>query len=155
MTAIVEPPELFMTIDGNVKLTGSREGQVQYTSQPAQVVISELLPDIYGIVICKYDSTTGLAIHTQEGLMVFVVIDEMLKYRCDETELAVELVLYDRGHGRWDTQYSLKFTDVVDFLECVRVLNDGKSKHVMRSMHLQAMLKVVLAKSFRSPEDDA
>ncbi len=66
--------------------------------------------------------------------------------------LAVDLYIYDQGVGDWTTHYRLSFNQAIDWYNVVRLMTEGKYKHILRGLHLQYTLDAVLARGFFAEE---
>ncbi|TFK92435.1 hypothetical protein K466DRAFT_595196 [Polyporus arcularius HHB13444] len=150
------PNAVLLTLDGNVNLTlddhsvkrstlGVRKAAETETS-PVQVIITELLPETYGVVLRKSGPS-------RESLGSFVVNDNV-KFGCQERSRIVDLAVHDEKIHALVTDYRLQFSNELDWLECVRLLEQAKSQSALRKRLLQENLKIAEAKDI-VPEEFA
>ncbi len=167
------PNAVLLTLDGNVKLStlGFRKGAEPETA-PVQVIITELLPETCSYLrvqiyrLCTLISPSDGVIlrksgQNREALGSFVV-NERVKFSCQEVSLAqclsvhrssctqqshiVELAVHDEKIHAFVTEYRLEFNDELDWLECVRLLEQAKSQLALRNLRLRENLKIATTK---------
>ncbi|KAI0715885.1 hypothetical protein C8T65DRAFT_738323 [Cerioporus squamosus] len=139
------PNTELVTLEGSVKVSalGDR-AKAEHDEVPAQVIITELWPEIYGIVLrkCRPDPT----------VISSFLIDENLKFGCREQTQIVDLEVHDEENNALVSEFRLAFADELDWLECVRLLEQAKSQRVLRKLRIRENLKLAEAQDF-GPED--
>ncbi|KAI0720093.1 hypothetical protein C8T65DRAFT_736257 [Cerioporus squamosus] len=130
------------TLEGTVTVSALRHptAKVEHDEVPAQVIIAELCPEIYGIVLrkCRPDP----------AIISSFVIDENLKFGCQEQSRTVDLEVRDEKNDGLVSEFRLAFTDELDWLECVRLLEQAKSRHVLCKLRIRENLKLAEAQDF-------
>ncbi|TFK81043.1 hypothetical protein K466DRAFT_604828 [Polyporus arcularius HHB13444] len=142
MASQTYPKVLLSTLKGDVKITSEHrfDSKLRYDSEPVQVVIAEVMPETYGIVIRKCDP---------DPLVIYsVVIDEETKFGCSEFSRLVTLMIYDDEVEQWVDECSLDFDGELDWLECVRLLNQAKSQIALRKIVVRQNLARAVAAEF-------
>ncbi|RPD74271.1 hypothetical protein L226DRAFT_523598 [Lentinus tigrinus ALCF2SS1-7] len=132
------PNTLLATQQGNVKVSAFGYGVKGVQDEtPAQLKLTELLPEIYGVIIRKCGPAPKV--------ISYFVVDGNMTFACQEQSRVVDFKVHNDEIHALVTEYHLEFTDELEWLECIRLLEQAKSRLALRMLNIQKNLKVAAA----------
>ncbi|KAJ8463409.1 hypothetical protein ONZ51_g10281 [Trametes cubensis] len=111
---------------------------------PSRLVVGELEHAVYGIILCDTGRVGG-----HRSPILQDVIDESLRFSCDEGEKSVTLKFRGRTYG--DEYIIVRFSDPLDFFELVRLLVESKCHLAARRSVHDHRMNILYGDQFLSP----
>ncbi|KAH9895965.1 hypothetical protein C8Q73DRAFT_665006 [Cubamyces lactineus] len=111
--------------------------------RPIRIVLGELLPEQYGIVL-KEIGSSGVA----DGSAFPLLVDDNIGFSCNERDRVCNIA--PKVSGVWPEHWEVhvRFSKQLDFTEFVRSVMEGKSQLAERRLALQERLKVLELEQF-------